>query len=338
MPSAEVNNIYDGLTIGSKIYNKTVLKRLLNYKIEPQYATRSKTITGSAFIAKTHFLNRNLYQIKYGIGGSYVSYAEDLFVRKITPTLSFSFRDNNDLRSNKRKRLNLKYTSINRDRDINNTFTSTEPNYDIFSARFINSNNNLINFNVWFADFQITKSFSKLAFSYEYRHLFKNNRQINLRTYSGLFLYNNTASDADFFSFALDRPTDYLFEYNYLGRSEDSGLFSQQYIDAEGGFKSQLNPAFANQWITTLNASTTLWKYILVYGDIGLVKNKFAPSKFVYDSGVRANLVTDFFEIYFPVYSNLGWEVAQANYDEKIRFRITLDLGTLLSLFRRRWY
>lgn len=44
-----------------------------------------------------------------------------------------------------------------------------------------------------------------------------------------------------FFSFALDRPTDYLFDFNYLGRSEDTGLVSQQIIIAEGGFKSQLD-------------------------------------------------------------------------------------------------
>jgi hypothetical protein len=41
------------------------------------------------------------------------------------------------------------------------------------------------------------------------------------------------------FSYAADRPTDYLFDYNYLGRSESTGLYSQQFILAEGGFKSK---------------------------------------------------------------------------------------------------
>jgi hypothetical protein len=66
---------------------------------------------------------------------------------------------------------------------------------------------------------------------------FENNRQLNLRFYAGSFLYNKTASD--FFSYAADRPTDYLFDYNYLGRSESTGLYSQQFILAEGGFKSK---------------------------------------------------------------------------------------------------
>ena len=131
------------------------------------------------------------------------------------------------------------------------------------------------------------------------------------------------------FSYALDRPTDYLFDYNYYGRSEDSGLFSQQLIVAEGGFKSQLEPAFANRWITTLNSSYSIWKYIYAYGDVGLVKNKGINPQFVYDSGVRVNLLQDYFELYFPIYSNNGWEIAQEDYDQKIRFIVTLDLGTL---------
>ena len=54
--------------------------------------------------------------------------------------------------------------------------------------------------------------------------------------------------------------------------------------------------------------------------DVGVVKNKSNNVKFVYDSGIRLNLVTDYFEVYFPIYSNLGWEIGQDNYDQKIRF------------------
>jgi hypothetical protein len=156
--------------------------------------------------------------------------------------------------------------------------------------------------------------------------------------FAGAFLYNKTYQDTDFFSFALDRPTDYLFDYNYLGRSEEAGVLSQQLIVSEGGFKSQLEPAFANQWITTANASTTIWRYIMAYGDLGLVANRNENPKFVYDSGIRLNLVEDYFELYLPVYSNKGWEIAQPNYDQSIRFIVTLSPNTLLKLFTRRWY
>ncbi|KJD34795.1 metalloprotease [Tamlana nanhaiensis] len=339
MPIVEFDNIYDGFTLGLKAYNKTVLRKLFNYKIQPQYAFKSQSLTGSISLLKTHyFQNSNLYYLNYGIGSSYTSYAEDLFARKITPSIVFGFRENNDFRSNKRKLLQFRYIDIHRDKDENNAFTSTEPNYSVFNARFIHSNDNLLNFNKWYADFQLGAKFSKLSFNYEYRKLFESNRQLNIRFFAGTFLKNNTNLASNYFSFALDRPTDYLFDYSYLGRSEQSGIFSQQYIDAEGGFKSKLNTPFANQWITTFNTSTTIWNYILAYGDIGVVKSKYNTSKFVYDSGIRVNLVTDYFEIYFPVYSNLGWEVSQAHYAEKIRFKITLAPQALLGLFRRRWF
>lgn len=287
----------------------------------------------------THYLeNSNLYSISYGIGGGYASYAPNLFVSQISPLVTFLFREKDDFRSNKKRAISLKYIDINRDKDVNNNLTSTSPNYNIFNARYINSNDNLINYSKWYTDLQIAKTFSKVSFNYEYRRLFESNRQLNLRFFTGAFIKNNNDPNSDYFSFALDRPTDYLFEYPYLGRSEASGIFSQQYIDAEGGFKSKLNTPFANQWISTANVSTTLWKYVLMYGDVGVLKNKFDKAHFVYDSGIRINLVTDYFEVYFPLYSNLGWEVGQPDYDQKIRFKFTVDPQALLGLFRRRWY
>jgi hypothetical protein len=339
MPIIEFNNIYDGIDLGIRVYNKTILRKHFTYSLEPQYSLKSKSLTGGASFSVNHYLeNNNLYAIRYGISTSLRSYAPDLFVKQLSPFLKFSFREDDDFRSNKKEQLTIRYLDIKRDEDLLNISNSTKPDYSVFNVKYIASNSNLINFNQWNADLEIGKTFSKIAVNYEYRKLFENNRQLNLRLFTGAFIHNKNPTDSDYFSFALDRPTDYLFEYNYLGRSEASGVFSQQYIDAEGGFKSKLNTSFANQWITTFNASTTLWKYVLTYGDFGFVKNKYTSPEFVYDSGIRVNLVTDYFEIYFPIYSNLGWEIGQPNYDEKIRFKFTVDIQSLLGLFRRRWY
>jgi len=339
MPLVEFNNIYDGVTLGAKFYNRTVLRKNFNYKFSPQYATKSRTFTGSATMYYTHNLeDQNLYDISYGLGIGYSSFAKNAFVTKITPNLTFKFRDDDDFRSNQRSLINLRYVDISRTVKDNPLVVITEPDYRVLNLRYINSKDGLINFNNWFADFQVAKGFSKLSFNYEYRNLSESNRQFNFRFFAGTFLYNNTDPSSDYFSFALDRPTDYLFDYNYLGRSEATGIFSQQIIIAEGGFKSKLNPAFANQWMTTINTSASIWKYIEVYGDLGLVKNRYDDAQVVYDSGIRLNLVTDYFELYFPVYSNLGWEIAQPDYDQKIRIKFTLDPQALLGLFRRKWY
>jgi len=340
MPLVEFNNIYDGLTLGAKFYNKTLLRKRLNYKFSPQYATKSKSFTGGGSVGYTHNIeNQNLYNISYGFGAKYNAFAEDSFVTVLTPSLSFVFRNDDDFRSNESRLLNFRYLSISRD------FSDTiilddfdEPDYSVLNVRYVKSNPGLVNFSKWFYDLQFAQKFGKISLNYEYRKLSETNRQFNFRVFAGSFLYNKTDANSNYFSFALDRPTDYLFDYNYLGRSEDTGIYSQQIIIAEGGFKSKLDTAFVNQWMVTSNVSTTIWKYIEGYGDIGLLKNKSRNPAFVYDSGIKVDLVTDYFELYFPVYSNLGWEIAQPNYDQKIRIKFTLDPGALLGLFRRKWY
>ena len=339
MPLVEFRNIYDGLSLGTRIHNKTLLRKKFNYSFSPQYGTQSNTLTGSGSIYQWHNVeDRNLFFIYYGMTGSYQSYAENLFVRKLNPTLSFGFRDKNDFRSNIYHTLDIKYLLFNRDKSPVFIQENDEPNYSVFNIRYTHSDENLIDLKKWFVDFQTSKTFGKIAFNYQIRHLYESNRQFSFRFFAGAFLYNTNPSDFNYFSFALDRPTDYLFEYAYLGRSESAGIFSQQLILAEGGFKSKLQPGYANQWITTVNLGTSIWRYFQLYGDIGVVKNKNQKAKFVYDSGLRLNLVQDYFEVYFPVYSNLGWEIGQPNYDQKIRFIFTVDPQALLGLFRRKWY
>lgn len=333
-------NFYDGLTTGLKLYNKTLLARDFIYRISPKYGFKSKELVGSASVSYADRKeNAKNYYTKYGLGGEYYNYAPNLNYYSYTPYIGFRFRDPNNLRDNKRSYLDIRFVNINREVDPTGEFeTEGEPKYSIFNVRYTEKDPNLKNFNSWRTDLQLAKNFGKISATAEFRKLTEGNRQYNLRLYAGSFIYNKTYKNTDFFSFALDRPTDYLFDYDYLGRSEEAGLFSQQLIVSEGGFKSKLAPAFANQWISTANTSTTIWRYVMAYGDVGLVKNHNNKAKFVYDSGIRLNLVEDYFELYLPVYSNLGWEMGQSNYNERIRFIVTLSPKTLLKLFTRRWY
>ncbi len=270
MPEFEYN-LYDGISIGPKVYNKTILSKTFNYNISPKFGFTSKTFVGSAAIYNTHqFENKELHAITYGISGNRFSYGYDLFYQKFTPFLSFGFRDSY-LRSNERERLLIRNVNVKRDQNPNAPLI--QPDYNVFNVNYVYSNPNFLKYFTGSIDYQLSDKFSKISGSAEFRNLFKNNRQINLRVFSGVFLYNEVKSN-DYFSFALDRPTDYLFDYNYYGRSQGSGLFSQQIIVAEGGFKSQLQPEYANEWITTLNASTNIWKWIFAYGDVGIVKNQ----------------------------------------------------------------
>ncbi len=329
-------NVYDGFTIASKFYNSSFIKKNFEYRIAPAYGLKSQKLLGSySLIYRDQVANHGLYQIRYITNGSMFSYSPELLFRRFSSSVSFLFRPR-DLRSNQRQNFTVRNINVFRERD--EEIPLATPDYNVFNARYRYSDFNLLNFSGYTIDYQLSPNFSKISTTINYRKLFLNNRQLNLRFFAGTFLFNNTQKDGDFFSFALDRPTDYLFDYSYLGRSEDSGLVSQQIILAEGGFKSQLQYPFANQWITTFNANTNIWNWIYAYGDIGAVKSRDISAKFVYDAGIRLSLVADYFELFFPIVSNNGWEMAQPDYGKQIRFMITLSPKTLISLFTREWY
>ncbi len=328
-------NFYDGVIAGMRFNNKTILDRPINFDVNPSYSTKSQSITGSFSLALNQFRREsNLFNIRYGISGDYFHYAPDASYQRLNTSVNLRIREY-DYRDNHRQSINFRNIYVNREKSeiVNSTF---EGSYSVFNARYINSKTEITKHFGFLTDIQISNKFGKVAGEISYRRLFDDNRQVNLRLYAGKFLYNSTNSD--FFDFALDRPTDYMFDYNYLGRSEDTGLFSQQYIIAEGGFKSRLEDPFANDWLVTTNASFNIWNWIEVYGDLGFISDKNAKERFVYDSGIRLNLVTDYFELYFPVYSNNGWEISQAQYSERIRFIATLSTNTVISLFTRKWF
>lgn len=329
-------NLYDGFTPGMRFYNKTFLTKRLIYDLKPSFGLRSKQLVGSGSISYRHDIESksDLYFARFSMSGNYYHYEQDLAYTRLVPKITFGFR-NPDFRSNQKEFLDFRYVIVKRDEPTDRVI-ETDPDYSVFNARYVYSNPDPIRHLTWFTDFQLSKRFSKVAFTLNYRKLFQDNRQFNLRFFFGKFLYNETNSD--FFSFALDRPTDYLFDYNYYGRSEDTGLFSQQLIVAEGGFKSKLDDPFSNNWIGTVNASYSIWKWIEAYGDMGMLKNTDVNTRFVYDSGIRLNLVPDYFELYIPVYSNNGWEIAQPGFDQRIRFIVTLSPKTLTKLFTRKWF
>ena len=332
---AFIYNLYDGFSPGIRIHNKSMLEKPFIYELSPTYSTNTGELIGGISLMYNHYIREGaLFNIRYYLNASTYHFAPDASYRKFTPQIQFRIRDEN-LRKNKKEFITLRQVIVNREKSAYIATEQQNENYSVFNARYSKSDSEITRHYNFYTDAQIATAFGKLSGEFQFRRLFNDNRQVNLRVFAGMFMYRGTNSE--FFSFGLDRPSDYLFDYNYYGRSETQGLFSQQFIMAEGGFKSKMDTRFANQWITTVNASFNIWNWIEVYGDAGLVKNHFSDTKFVYDSGIRLNLVTDYFELYFPVYSSNGFEPNNGNYGEKIRFVVTLSPGTLLSLFTRRW-
>ena len=326
-------NLYDGLMPGITLTNITLIKKPFSYKIKPFYSSKQKKILGSMNLKYTKYNeNKKLFSTQYFISGSTFHYKENLSYTSLFPSITFTFR-NSDLRSNFRQFLNLRYISIYREENIDQ---QKYPNYNIFNAKYILTNSNGGKGFTLNSDLQISKSFVKTSFTGMYRNYYKDNRQYNFRLFIGKFLYNST--DDDYFSFSTYRARDYMFNYNLLGRSETTGFYSQQFISSEGALKSMINPAYSNDWLISVNSGITLWQWIEGYYDLAFIKNKNKNIQTAYDSGIRLNILTDYFELYFPFYSSLGNELKHSNYSDKIRFKITFDPNTVSGLFTRRWF
>ena len=328
-------NFYDGVIVGLSLNNRTVLDKPISFDLIPSFSTTSTSLSGSFNVTFNQYLRHsNLFSIRYGIGGSFFRYAPDATYEKLTPFIQLRIREK-ELRKNHLQLINLRNVYVNR-APSNYVITTGENQYSVFDFRFTNAKTTITKTFTYSTDLQFASQFVKTSGEVVYRQLFQNNRQLNLRFYGGVFLRNNDTKD--YFSFALERPTDYLFDYSFLGRSESNGIFRQQFITAEGGFKSRFTNQLANQWLVATNISGSIWNWVEAYADFGVLKDQSTNATLKMDSGIRLNLVTDYFELYFPVYSSNGWDIGNTGYAEKIRFVVTLNPRSLVGLFTRKWF
>lgn len=328
-------NYYDGLLLGPQLYNQAVFKKKWLFDVTPTYGFKSHTLNGSASFIYEHLPeDTSVYRYRAGLIGSKSHYDRDLSFKKFTPFVQIDFK-RKSLRDVGGRTFLARYVLV--DKEPPTGITTTENyRYDVLDIRYGYAKPDIISDLSYFVDLQYADNFSKLSFDLRYRKLTDKNRQYDFRVFFGTFLHNNTESD--FFSFALDRPSDYLFDYGYLGRSENSGFFSQEVIISEGGFKSIFERKFANQWLLSSNASISIWRWIEIYGDAGIIKNYNDNAYFRYDSGIRLNFIHNFLELYFPLQSSLGFEPSKPEYATKIRFVLTVNPTKIYNFIKRGFY
>ncbi len=335
-PTFEFNN-YDKLLFGLGITNKTILRRLFTYKLEPQYSTGEGSLTGSAQV-RYEFLPKNTIfrSIIPRLGYNYKHYNQGLAYRKLSSGLDFYFKKKY-ARSLRERAFFMSYENINRETPLDATEEQIElSKYNIFHTGFSYWNPQSIHEKKAFLKLEISNKFKKIYGEFFWRYQYKKRRFLSLRFFAGAFLSYNL-DNTEYFDFGLDHITDYTFSYPLWGRSDRTGFFSQQYVQAEGGFKSG-NFVFANEYMATTNFEFPLWRFIDLYADVGVYKQRQNSAEFVYDTGFRLRVIPDFFEVYLPMQSYLGFEPSQENYFKHLRFLLSFDLGKFFAYWRRGRY
>jgi len=325
-------NFYDGALLGLRIHNKPILKRNFQFSITPQYGTKSNALNGTFNTRYTqYFENSSINKIYYSISGSNLHYAEDLSYNTFNQNITVQFRRKN-LRDVGGSFLSARLLNINRELAPNDSQTDSDK-YRVFKLKYYYNKPDIIKGVKYSFGTEIANNYSKVSGEFRYRKLTAKNTQLDFRFYAGSFIRNNT--DTDFFSFGLDRANDYLFELSYIGRSESTGFLSQQFIMAEGGFKSVLDQRFANQFLVSFNSSIGIWRWLEVYNDVAFLKNRGNNVFFAYENGIRFNFIHNILELYLPVYSNNGWEVNDNAYSKNIRFVLVAQPKAIFNFFRR---
>ena len=327
-------NLYDGVSPGFNLLNKGLKNKLFNYEIFTQYASKEDALVGSLNLK--YQINNELkdnYSTTLNLFYTSNHYKENLRYQVFSPSLRVNFRDNNNLRSNVKKSLSLSLFNVNKDTDIQkNNFLDK---YSIYNLGYYYSDIGIIKYIKSSINTEFSDNFGKINFVFDYRRLLKSNRQFQARVYLGKFFWNNDQFDD--FNYNLGRSGGYLFLDNYLGRSESTGLLSQQFIMAGGGFKSFFNNPTTNNFMLSTNLNIGIWKWIEGYLDMGILKDSSEDSRYFYGTGLRLNLLPDFFELYFPISSSNGFELNDFRYKDKIRFIVSYNLESLGNLFSRRW-
>ena len=327
-------NLYDGISPGFNILNKGLKNKPFSYEVFTQYASKEETLVGSLnFKYQINNEVKNNYSTVFNLFYTTNHFDENLRYQVFSPSIRVNFRDNKNLRSKIKKSFTLSLFSVNKDTYVQSN--NSLDNYSIYNLGYYYSDIGIIRYLKSSINTEFSDNFGKINLVFDYRKLLKSNRQFQARVYLGKFFWNNNQFDN--FNYNLGRSSGYLFSQNYLGRSERTGLLSQQFIMAGGGFKSFFNDPTTNNFILTSNLNVGIWKWIEGYLDIGILKDSGEDSRYYYGTGLRLNLLPDFFELYFPISSSNGFELNDFRYNNKIRFIVSYNLESLSRLFSRRW-
>ena len=327
-------NAYDKVLLGLNFRNKSFFDQQFIYSVTPYYSTGTNKIAGSGGISYSFLPPESFYQnLTVGISGSYFHYDFNLAYRKLSAFANMNFTKNP--RSTISRNLGISYSYFDKDLDPKKLNSNDYNQYDLFSLGYSYGDSKLIHEKFISGNIQTMRDFQKISAESFYRWEFSQNKKISFRFFAGYFLKNSSRNDL--FDYGISKVSNYSFSYGLLGQSAMTGLLSQQYILADGGFKSYIGKS-VNQWITSANIDSHVWKMFNVYADAGVYKNKFQNPAFIWDSGVKLKIIPDFLEVYFPVQSSLGFEPSFKDYGSRIRFTLILNFGAITNYFRRGWF
>ena len=351
-------NYYNGFMPGLALYNNPVPQKKFSYFLMPMYGITNHSLAG---IAKSGFTllpeSKKVQLIWIGITYSHFAYSSDesfnLEYSRLVPEVLIKLKSNN-FRSKTQSEIRFRSVNISKDfvkyyfsegkylhsKDVNSYYVNWLA-YTLSDSRKINPYR--INIVAEQGD-----KFLKASLEGNYRISYnKPHKGFELRSFFGGFVFREfpVKDDFRFRMGGLQGSQDYLFDHYYIGRSENSGLLSQQFCEADGGFKISTAIQTWN-WLAAINLKTSVPGVIplKLFADFGIYEfegtagSSEKVSPIVYDAGIQLSVINNIFDIYFPAVISDAIknenDVHGYNFLQKLRFTLNLEKIDPFKLLR----
>ncbi len=355
-------NKYDKIMVGAAFYNHVVPGKKFEWLVMPMYSTGAKTLVGHADAFYNIYPDNIFQRVRFGATVNqyhfYTIRDEDILEgttnvpdrrlgwTKVAPEINFDFKKKTARspisHSIRLRTIYLKTDRINTTSDSlgNGTWAIGYQERTFYEASYIFQHNRSVHPYDAKLTYQTGDFMSKLMVNLNYHININAKKTIDLRFFAGTFLGRQTSNNDYRFRMSGWSPNgfsnqDYLFDHIFIGRTERTGIWANQFAVEDGGFKAYSASGQSDKWLTALNVTVPLpvknkvLGAIKFYGDFGLYNTTgLGSTTFMYNAGVQLTIVKNTLDIYIPlVYSSDIKDYYSANdvsFPERIRFSLNL--------------
>ncbi len=365
-------NTYDKTMLGVALYSSFLPARRVQWQIMPLFATGTNTLAGTGKISLQHLgTNKFWNNLSVSVGANYFGtgyfsvYSKDTsldnkLVRRETAKylrlntlVQYSWNGGkNPSRSDVNNAVWLRHAWINhsaheRDNPDLYNYSSALPYLadwnlkQVLEIGFSAKNTRLINPYSLQIDLQQligNQNATLVQVEAKYRFTYNSPRKgFDIRLYAGGFL--KATQHAYQLSLADRGRYDYSLDDFYIGRFEQSGLWSKQVAMRQGGFKVPLNLGYSDKYLLAMNLKSGLPLRkipIKLYADFALpipdpanYWEQQIGGRFFADAGIAITPLPDVFEIYIPLLHSkniqTSFDAQDTKFYEKISFMLNIN-------------
>lgn len=348
-------NKYNSVMGGIALHNVTTTEKKFEYTLMPLFATKTTDLVGGGELRYNFYPKAGVFnKITWREGFKHYAYADDFYeslmleksysatlrYSRLNSQLIFSMRypDGN---SYIKRQFILQHTFVNRDIPFYYFYSAKKNSYNYFTATFCRENLNPLDLAMQKISLTGNQDYFKITAELNKFFCYGDEAKgFSMRIFGGYADIHQHIQPAVDYRFSLDGLTgerDDQFQNVFLGKSEQSGFYSQQFYVADAGFKvPTLFYKTSDKWMAAINLSTTLPGMLpfRLFFDAGTFNdfklNSTTENTFSYDYGVALPLFKEKITIFVPIgYSEdlkYIYDREELHFGNLIRFEIKFDI------------